>query len=66
MVAGALGGMVGGFGAAQFGLPEVFYVPTVLAALGTVGLVVLRRKLEQDHQVAQPLDDVVVAGAERG
>jgi SET family sugar efflux transporter-like MFS transporter len=66
MVAGALGGVVGGFGAAQFGLPEVFFVPTALTALGTVGLLVLRRRLRRDQVGEAVAADVVAAAAERG
>ena len=41
----AAGGLIGGFGVARLGLPEVFYVPAVLSAVALVGLVVLERRL---------------------
>ena len=41
----ATGGLIGGFGVARLGLPEVFFVPAVLSAVAVVGLVVLERRL---------------------
>lgn len=41
----AAGGLIGALGVAQLGLPGVFYVPAVLSAVATAGLVVLTRRL---------------------
>ena len=41
----AAGGLIGGFGVARFGLPEVFYLPAALSAVAVVGLVLLERRL---------------------
>ncbi|SDT31937.1 MFS transporter, SET family, sugar efflux transporter [Friedmanniella luteola] len=50
----ATGGLIGGFGVARLGLPEVFYVPAVLSAIALVGLVVLERRLRVREPLAVP------------
>ena len=40
-VGAAAGGALGGFGAARFGLPEVFYLPAGLTALAGLGMIIL-------------------------
>jgi MFS transporter, SET family, sugar efflux transporter len=37
-LSGGLGGAIGGLGTALLGLPHIFFVPAVLAGLGTVGM----------------------------
>lgn len=46
-VAGAVGGLIGGFAVGTFGLPRVFLLPAVLTVIGCVGLVVLDRALRR-------------------
>lgn len=40
----AVGGIVGSLGVSRLGLPHIFFVPAVLAVLGTVGLALLARR----------------------
>ena len=44
MLAGAVGGAIGGLGVDRLGLPEVFFLPAGLTALGAVGMIVLARR----------------------
>ena len=44
MLAGGLGGLVGGLGSALLGVPHVFYVSALLGLIGTIGLVALGRR----------------------
>ncbi|MFT4166555.1 MAG: MFS transporter [Microlunatus sp.] len=44
MLSGGLGGAIGGLGTALVGVPQVFYIPAVLGAFGTVGLIVLAHR----------------------
>ena len=42
-VASALGGLTGGIGVAVLGLPAVFLLPAVYAAIATVGIGIMSR-----------------------
>ena len=42
-IAGAVGGLVGGIGAATLGLPHVFFPPALLSAIACLGLLALAR-----------------------
>lgn len=44
MLAGAVGGAIGGLGVDRLGLPEVFFLPAGLTALGAVGMIALARR----------------------
>ena len=53
-VGAAAGGLMGGFGVARLGLPEVFFLPAALSAVAVVGLVVLERRLRVPAPVVSP------------
>lgn len=44
MLAGGLGGLIGGLGSALLGVPHVFYVSAALGLIGTLGLVAVGRR----------------------
>ena len=58
----AAGGLIGALGVAQLGLPGVFYVPAVLSALATVGLVVLTRRLVEGPAAPSAAEQAVAVG----
>jgi MFS transporter, SET family, sugar efflux transporter len=48
MLSGGLGGAIGGLGSALLGVPQLFYVPAVLGAVGALGMVGLARRYQPD------------------
>lgn len=50
MLSGGLGGAIGGLGTALLGVPQVFYVPAVLGAIGGLGLVLTERRFRPSRE----------------
>ena len=51
MLSGGLGGAIGGLGTALVGVPQVFFIPAALGAVGTVGLIVLAHRHQASNLV---------------
>lgn len=47
-LAGALGGALGAFGVGSLGIPQVFFIPAVLTALGFIGMALTARRYHPD------------------
>ena len=53
-LAGAIGGSLGAFGVSWLGIPHLFIIPAILAALGFIGLLLTTRRFHPDDSAFAP------------